>query len=50
MFKTWVRFLPHCFVVWLAKRDCERLTVWGEVVVQPFADTIIRLETKKETK
>jgi len=36
--RSFAKFLPWCFVVWYARRHCERMVTDGLNTVQPFAN------------
>jgi hypothetical protein len=36
--RGWLRFMPWCFVVWLARRKCEAFNIQGRTYVRPFRD------------
>jgi hypothetical protein len=34
--QSWMKLMPWCIVVWIARRHCEVFTLCGCEVVRPF--------------
>ena len=55
MFQNWLRYMPFCFVVWLARRNCSVMRicdqnwhhVWDDVLVLSDEDVRARLRRQR---
>lgn len=47
MMRLWLRYLPYALVVWLAKRNCERVDQFGLAAVVIFPGELFSWEFPK---